>query len=95
MQQSYMLQLPVSSHDAGLEWEIPHWQDVMQFYMVATELCWTAVNLPHNPSVCSRISPSGMVSIYTSFPTKPLHSSNIQASDKTLRSRSHQKTDYF
>lgn len=39
MQQSYMLQLPVSSHDAGLEWEIPHWQDVMQFYMVATELC--------------------------------------------------------
>lgn len=50
MQQSYMLQLPVSSHDAGLEWEFPHQQGVTQVCVVTTEPCWTAVNPPHKPS---------------------------------------------
>lgn len=91
MQQTCTLQLPVSSPEAGLEWEILHQQGVMQVCVETTEPGLTAVNLSHKPSVFAHRS----VPIYTSFPTKPPHLSNTQASAKILKSRPHQKTDYF
>lgn len=81
-QQSYMLQLPVSRHDAGLD---------RSSFIAGCHTCLCGDNravsnscTPTSQAFClgSKISPVAMLFIYTSFPTKPLH---LQTSKPLMR----------